>query len=86
MSDFQGQNFTHTIKSPHMTKIIKPKSGLSSTYNRTKSRNDTFHTSQIQSQRIEAKQVLQANQRRIANEDLFDQFMEKVLKIISRTY
>ena len=75
MSDFQSQSFTHSLVSPHPNKIVKPKSGLGN------SLRQKMVSSPTSNQRIEAKQALAANQRRIANEDLFDQFIEKSLSL-----
>ena len=64
------------LSSANQGKIIKPKSNLSQTVplSRNVSKSVREDTS---SQRQEAKAAFSHIKRRVANEDLFDQFMEK---------
>lgn len=78
--EFGQEKHQTGLISPHNRKIIKPNSGLMNLSTSLKAK-QTLQTAKFDTTNplVEAREALNINQRRIANEDLFDQLMEKAL-------
>lgn len=75
-----GEKHQIGLISPHNRKIIKPSSNTINLSNSIKARSSLQQTKfDNTNPLVEAREALNINQRRIANEDLFDQLMEKAL-------